>query len=162
MNGTSSSHTRAIDLMPPRITTAVKAVITAPDHQGDTWKVSFTRVAIELACTMLPMPNAATAVRAAKIRPSQRARSPRSSTYIGPPAIVPSGPLTRYFTARTASEYLVAMPKTPVSHIQSTAPGPPALTAVATPTMFPVPMVAASAVVSAPNWLTSPVPSLDV
>jgi len=36
------------------------------------------------------------------------------------------------------------------------------VTAVATPTMFPVPIVAASAVVSAPNWLTSPVPSLVV
>ena len=52
------------------------------------------------------------------------------------------------------------MPNTPVSHIQSTAPGPPAATAVATPTMLPVPIVAASAVVSAPNWLTSPSPSL--
>ena len=51
------------------------------------------------------------------------------------------------------------MPKTPVSHIQSTAPGPPAATAVATPTMFPVPMVAASAVISAPKWLMSPSPS---
>ncbi len=51
------------------------------------------------------------------------------------------------------------MPKTPVSHIQSTAPGPPAATAVATPTMLPVPMVAASAVISAPKWLMSPSPS---
>src|SRR5438477_11820658 len=50
----------------------------------------------------------------------------------------------------------VAIPKTPVSHIQSTAPGPPAAMAVATPTMFPVPIVAANAVVNAPNWLTSP------
>jgi hypothetical protein len=45
---------------------------------------------------------------------------------------------------------LVAIPKMPVSHIQRTAPGPPAATAVATPTMLPVPIVAASAVVSAP------------
>ena len=65
----------------------------------------------------------------------------------------------RYFTASRASAYLVAIPNTPVSHIQSTAPGPPAATAVATPTMLPVPMVAASAVVSAPKWLTSPAPS---
>ena len=36
-----------------------------------------------------------------------------------------------------------------ISHIHRTAPGPPAETAVATPTMLPVPMVAASAVVSA-------------
>ena len=69
--------------------------------------------------------------------------------------------MIRYFTASSASAYLVAMPKTPVSHIQSTAPGPPAATAVATPTMLPVPIVAASAVVSAPNWLTSPSPSAE-
>ena len=117
---------------------------------------------IEFACTMQPIPNAATAVSAAKTTPSQRCPRPRSSAYIGPPAMVPSGMTTRYFTARRASPYFVAIPKTPVSHIQSTAPGPPAATAVATPTMLPVPIVAASAVVSAPNWLTSPAPSLDV
>ena len=48
------------------------------------------------------------------------------------------------------------MPKTPVSQHQKTAPGPPRDTAVATPTMLPVPMVAARAVARAPNWLTSP------
>ena len=65
-------------------------------------------------------------------------------------------PFTRYFTAANVSEYFVAMPNTPVSHIHSTAPGPPARMAVPTPTMLPVPMVADSAVVSAPNWLMSP------
>jgi len=35
-----------------------------------------------------------------------------------------------------------------VSHIHKTAPGPPAATAEATPTMLPVPMVAARAVMS--------------
>ena len=48
------------------------------------------------------------------------------------------------------------MPNTPVSQHHSTAPGPPSAMAVDTPMMFPVPMVAASAVASAPNWLTSP------
>ena len=42
------------------------------------------------------------------------------------------------------------------SSIQNTAPGPPAKMAVPTPTMLPVPMVADSAVVRAPNWLMSP------
>jgi hypothetical protein len=78
---------------------------------------------------------------------------------MGPPAIVPSAALTRYFTDRSASAYFVAIPNTPVSHIHRTAPGPPAATAVETPTMLPVPIVAASAVVRAPNWLTSPWPS---
>jgi len=54
------------------------------------------------------------------------------------------------------------MPNTPVSHIHSTAPGPPAMIAVATPMMLPVPMVAASAVASAPNCEISPcAPSSD-
>jgi hypothetical protein len=42
--------------------------------------------------------------------------------------------------------YPVIIPKSAEIHIQKTAPGPPAFKAVATPTIFPVPMVAASAV----------------
>ena len=53
------------------------------------------------------------------------------------------------------------MPKMPVSQHHSTAPGPPSDTAVATPMMLPVPMVAASEVARAANWLTSPVESLS-
>ena len=90
------------------------------------------------------------AVKAANAMPSQRSPIPRSSTYIGPPALRPCGVVMRYLMARSASPYLVAMPKMPVSHIHRTAPGPPAAIAVATPTMLPVPIVAASAVVSAP------------
>ena len=41
-------------------------------------------------------------------------------------------------------------------HIQKMAPGPPKSRPVPTPTMLPVPMVAASAVVSAPNCEMSP------
>ena len=48
------------------------------------------------------------------------------------------------------------MPKMPVSHIHSTAPGPPESTAVATPTIEPVPSVEASEVAMAPKLLTSP------
>ena len=51
------------------------------------------------------------------------------------------------------------MPKKAASHIHSSAPGPPAAIAVATPTMLPVPMVADSAVHSAPKLDTSPSPS---
>jgi hypothetical protein len=50
------------------------------------------------------------------------------------------------------------MPNTPVNHIHKTAPGPPSDTAVATPTIFPVPTVAARAVIWAPKWLISPLP----
>ena len=51
------------------------------------------------------------------------------------------------------------MPKKAASHIQKSAPGPPAQMAVATPTILPVPMVAESAVHSAPKLETSPAPS---
>ena len=51
------------------------------------------------------------------------------------------------------------MPKSAAIHIQNSAPGPPATMAVATPTMLPVPMVAESAVHSAPKLDTSPSPS---
>ena len=61
-------------------------------------------------------------------------------------------------TASRPSEYFVAMPKNAATHIQKIAPGPPTLTAVATPTMLPVPTVAASATQSALNDETSPSP----
>ena len=86
---------------------------------------------------------------------------PRSKAYMGPPSILPCGVRMRYLTASSPSAYLVEMPNTPVSQHQNTAPGPPNVMAVATPTIFPVPMVAANAVANAPNWLTSPCPDLS-
>src|SRR5574344_204092 len=86
---------------------------------------------------------------------------PLSKAYIGPPSMVPLFVLTLYFTASKPSEYFVAMPKTPVIQHHRTAPGPPRATAVATPTILPVPIVAAREVARAPNWLTSPCESLS-
>ncbi len=40
MNGTSPSQTRAMDWMPPRMTTAVSTVISAPLIHGETPKES--------------------------------------------------------------------------------------------------------------------------
>src|SRR5258705_11227515 len=114
MNGTSASHARAMDWMPPGITTAVSTVMMTPDTHGDTCQVSLTIAEIEFACTMQPMPKAATAVREAKITPSHFARRPRSSTYIGPPAMVPLSVTIRYFTVRTTSADMVASPYTTV------------------------------------------------
>ncbi len=45
--------------------------------------------------------------------------------YIGPPAAEPPGRMIRDFIARVHSVYLSAMPKTAVTHIQKSAPGPP-------------------------------------
>lgn len=50
------------------------------------------------------------------------------------------------------------MPKKAASHIQKRAPGPPSLMAVATPTMLPVPTVAARAVQRALKESMSPSP----
>ena len=60
------------------------------------------------------------------------------------------------------SENLEDNPKQAEIHIQTNAPAPPETIAVATPTIFPVPIVAASAVVNAENGDTSPSPLLFV
>ena len=49
-----------------------------------------------------------------------------------------------------------AMPTLPMTHIQKIAPGPPRLTATATPPMLPRPTVALSAVERAWKWLIAP------
>ena len=105
------------------------------------------------------MPKAASAVKMAKRIAIHFQPRPFSSAYIGPPSILPSFVFSRYLMASRPSAYLVEIPKTPVSQHHSTAPGPPRAMAVATPTMLPVPMVAASAVASEPNCDTSPVAS---
>src|SRR5688500_7228316 len=50
------------------------------------------------------------------------------------------------------------MPRSPETHSQKSAPGPPSTIAVATPAMFPTPTVDASAVATAPNGETFPSP----
>ena len=62
----------------------------------------------------------------------------------------------------TFSEKFVIMPKNAATHIQNTAPGPPMMMAVVTPTMLPVPTVAARAVETAWNGVISPLPASDL
>ena len=81
---------------------------------------------------------------------------PLSKAYMAPPCIRPSSVFTLYLTAIRDSAYFVAIPNTPVSQVHRTAPGPPRAIAVPTPIILPVPMVAARAVVNAPNCDTSP------
>ena len=109
-----------------------------------------------LACTVLPMPKAAMAVKIAKSTASHFQPRPFSKAYIGPPSILPLFVFSRYLMASSPSAYFVEMPNTPVSQHHSTAPGPPKAMAVATPMMLPVPMVAARAVASEANCDTSP------
>ena len=69
---------------------------------------------------------------------------------MGPPCM-PVLLFCLYLTANNPSEYFVAIPNNPVTHIQNIAPGPPSAIAVATPTIFPVPTVDANAVINAEN-----------
>ena len=57
----------------------------------------------------------------------------------------------RYLIARRPSAYFVAITKNAAITIQNSAPGPPAANAVATPVMFPDPIVADNADKSAPK-----------
>ena len=82
--------------------------------------------------------------------------------YIGPPDISPFSLVSRYLIASMHSLNLEVRPKHAELHIHTRAPGPPANIAVATPMMLPVPIVAASAVISAENGDTSPVPRFVV
>ena len=116
---------------------------------------------MELPCVPLPIPKHAQPANSANKIPSHFCFKPLSRAYMGPPIRPPSFPFTLYLIARIASPYLEAIPKQPVSHTQNTAPGPPDAIAVATPTMLPVPMVAANAVASAPKPDTSPLASLS-
>ena len=73
---------------------------------------------------------------------------------------MPSGRRTLNSWASVASLKAVAVPRIATSHIHSTAPGPPRMSASATPTMFPVPTRQASPTAKAwkevmPPWLPS-------
>ena len=165
MNGTRASHTLVSHLMPPKMTSDTSTTSTRPTtHWGTPGRFSTMTSLTALACTAEPMPNDASAARAAKAMAPTLAHQgvvpfflkARSQAYMAPPSISPLWSLTRYFTLTKVSAYLVAMPKTPVSHIHSTAPGPPDTMAVPTPTMLPVPIVGARAAHSAPKGDTSP------
>ena len=78
--------------------------------------------------------------------------------YIGPPHISPFELVSLYFMASAHSAYFVDIPKAAATHIQTRAPGPPVIIAVATPTILPVPIVPASAVMRAENGEISPFP----
>ena len=57
--------------------------------------MALTDSATLLACTMLPMPKAASAVSRAKTLPSQGARRPFFRMYIAPPRYVPVSSCSR-------------------------------------------------------------------
>ena len=145
---------------------SANTVIIIPDSQVGTLKVAFNAPDIEFPCVMFPIPNEATTAKNAKSHaktaPSFLFFIPFFIVYIGPPLISPFSFTSRYLMASIHSENFDVSPKAAEIHIHTSAPGPPETIAVATPTILPVPIVAASAVVSAENGDTSPSPLLFV
>ena len=155
-----------MDLIPPTIISKETTVITIPVTHVGTLKVECNAPAIEFPCVMFPIPKEAiTANRAkshARTAPNVLFFRPFFIVYIGPPLISPLAFISRYLIASMHSLNLEVRPNAPETHIHTRAPGPPDTIAVATPTILPVPIVAASAVVSAENGETSPSPRLFV
>ena len=115
---------------------------------------------------MLPIPKDATTANSAKsharTEPKVLFFRPFFMVYIGPPLISPLAFTSRYLIASIHSLNFEVSPNAAEIHIHTSAPGPPDTIAVATPTMFPVPIVAANAVVRAEKGETSPSPRLLV
>ena len=74
---------------------------------------------------------------------------PHSIKYIGPPCSIPSSSCLRYRQESVHVKNLIIMPNRPATHIQNIAPAPPILIAIATPAIFPIPIVPESATVNA-------------
>ena len=149
MPGTRALTTRAMERIPPRVTAPVAKAMPIPVHTKGMPKEVCSAWATELDCTVFPIPKLAQTVSTANSTASHFCFRPLSRKYIGPPAISPFSSVIRYLTESRASPNLVAIPTSPVIHIQKSAPGPPEAMAVATPAMLPVPTVAARAVIKA-------------
>ena len=162
MRGTTTEQTPAIRRIPPRMTTRASRATATPVVRAGTEKLSASAPAMELAWAMSPMPREARTVKRAKRKarapPSRFHRRAAHMVYMGPPRISPPASRWRYLTASRHSAHLEERPKRAEISIHTKAPGPPATKAVATPTMFPVPMVAASVVIRAEKGDTSPAP----
>jgi len=77
MKGTRRPATAPIQCTPPMMTSPVRAASTRPVATCVPPSDFCTTSATELACTVLPMPKAATVPSRAKVPASQRQRGPR-------------------------------------------------------------------------------------
>ena len=141
---------------PPSSTAAASAAMTRPVACGGTPNTAAMPSATELHWLRLPTPNEASMQHSANAPASPGLCSPFFRYSIGPPCHAPSRPRVRYSMPSTFSAKAVIMPKKAETHIQNTAPGPPMVSAVATPAMLPVPAAAASAVHMVANGETPP------
>ena len=94
MTGTSSSAKAAIRRRPPRITAPDTTTSTNPTTGGENPNEASRLCATEFACTMFPMPKAASAVSSANALPSQGSPS-RRRVYMAPPRMVPASSRSR-------------------------------------------------------------------
>ena len=165
MKGTSLLQMLEMFCRPPTTIKAAEPMITKVTTTLETSKFAVMTLVIALVCTADPMPKMvkqANTLNQMAANLAHQGTLPSgllkrcSHTCMAPPIISPLESITRCFMEMNTSVYLVAMPSTPVSHIHSTAPGPPERMAVATPTMEPVPKVEASEVTMAPKFDTSP------
>ena len=169
MKGTSFPATEPIRLIPPMMTmpTMIARAIPIANVSGlnpslfsiserpGTSKYCVVTAATFHAWNMLP-PVIADKISVTQKMPPMVApsRPPAflnrlSTTYIGPPWGLSGSERSRLNMDCVTSVILSAMPRSPMTHIQKTAPGPPNAIASATPAMLPRPMVAESAAESA-------------
>ena len=158
MKGTRRPATAPMRFTPPRRIRESRKRRTMPVTQVGTEKVFCRLTAMALTCTRLPVPTQAMMPKTEKKTPIQAHFLPRPflMKYMAPPTQRPEGVFSRYFMARMISANLVIMPTRAVTHIQNRAPGPPMARAVATPTMLPVPISPARAVMRAFQGEISP------
>ena len=151
MQGTIYSVIFEIDRIPPRMTRMTRMVITSPLFSCGMSKLSASARVMEFDCAIFPMPKEESTANSAnsipRMLPAFLFGNALCSVYIGPPVTVPASFFARYFTASMLSANFVESPIRAERIIHMRAPGPPMTIAVATPTIFPVPMVAASSVV---------------
>ena len=172
MKGTITEATRAMRLMPPRITTATTAAMPhpksrrrvcslsspvnppseprnpLPDIPSGVEKLVMKASVSWLAFIMHRVPNMPAMAKNLAMG-VQRFPRPCSIMCMGPPCGLPLSSRPLYMIASTPSWYLVAMPTSALTHIQNIAPGPPITRAMATPAILPRPTVAATTPASA-------------
>ncbi len=146
--------------MPLNTIAIISTVMIIPVTHVGILKSVFIELEIEFPCATFPIPKDAKTVNMAKampkIDPGFLFLKPLFMVTIGPPIISPLAFTVRYFIASIHSANLEVRPKAADTHIHTKAPGPPATMAVATPIIFPVPIVAANAVINAEKGDTSP------
>ena len=160
MRGTTFSMTEEMRLRPPQMVRKQVTPRTVTETMGAMPKPSCRELVTDSVWTQQVQGPRTKQAAARTMAPPFQPRAffmtkDRSHMYSSTDSLY----LTRNLWPRMISQALVDMPRSPDTHIQKTAPGPPATMAVATPPILPTPMVLAMAVQAAAKPETVPVPS---